>query len=225
MPPTRDSRGDVRDGPPGQHRDVEPVRPGRGDGGEPPQRPAGARLDPRRTRVARAGGQRAVEVGDHQERRARGHQAIERGGDRGRRRDGVGRGARRYGETSTPGRMVVSPRAITSGPMRKSAAAPDGDGKGDGETLGLGPGSARPWRTGTPWPTARRSATGWAMPSGTRRRPDRGQEQQRPEDQRSYGDAGHEAEHDGEPWPHGREGSSTSGRRRAAGATATMPLR
>ncbi len=90
MPPTRVALGDVGDDPPGQHRDVEPLRPGGGDRGESAQRPAGTRFDPRRTRVAQAGGQRAVEVRDHQERRARGHQAVEGSRDDGRRRDGVG---------------------------------------------------------------------------------------------------------------------------------------
>ena len=52
MPPTLARSATSATVRPGQDRDVEPVRPGRGDRGEPAQRPAGTGLDRRGSRVA-----------------------------------------------------------------------------------------------------------------------------------------------------------------------------
>ena len=112
--------------------------------GEPAQRPLGARLDPGGRRVARRARERPVEVGDHQQRGRRLDEPVERGGDLGRRRDRVG-----HGWTSTPGRIVATPRAMTSGPMPPAAPSRTMPSA----SIGCGPGAP-----GDPRPTRRRRA-------------------------------------------------------------------
>ena len=62
-----DPRRDVGRGPAGQDRDGDPLGPGGGDAGEPAEGAPRERHDDRRAGVARALGERAVEVGDDEQ--------------------------------------------------------------------------------------------------------------------------------------------------------------
>ena len=66
-PADPDPRSGIGRGPAGQDRDGQPLRPCRGDAGQPAQRDPGQRNDRGRGRVARALGQRAVEVGQDEQ--------------------------------------------------------------------------------------------------------------------------------------------------------------
>ena len=320
---------------PGEDGGVQPARPRGRDAGQPAQRPTSAGIDARRRGVARAGGQRAVEVGDEQQWPRRGHEPVERRGDR-------SRIARRLaqGVTSTPGRIVWTPRTMTSAPIpprapsrmipsvsiQKWTGRTDGVPRGRGGTVRVEPererrvqfigerrhralvlldvdreddeavvtvpgGEAvhqrelvlarravrahevhpdrlalearevdRPAadpghhqgrgrfadmeRAGRTRRRRRRRGGGDRGGRGRkrvrrsrgrgrggrcggehrRRRRPRAQEQDPPEDQRRRGDAGQEAGDDRQTRPHGRERTSTSGRRRPQGPTATMPV-
>ena len=163
MPPTRTRAGDVGRGPPGQDRDRE--RSGRvgGDAGQATQRPPGERHDRRGAGVARALGQRPVEVGTRRAAapaappagRSRDGRAIPSSARRSRPRPSAVAG---QGVTSTPGR-IVSARGHDVGAdaaqRRRRGRAPRGRGCWRTGGAGRRDGRARCWPTG--WRGARRS--------------------------------------------------------------------
>ena len=96
-------RRDIGDRPTGENGDGQPIRSRCGEPGQAAQRDARERDDPRRSRVARSFGQGAVEVGHHEQTARSSH-------ERGQPRDRPVGGCDGQGRTSTPGRMVCSPK-------------------------------------------------------------------------------------------------------------------
>ena len=149
-----DARGDVGGGPTGQDGDGDTLRPACGDPGQPAQGALGGWHDDRRARVARADGQRPVEVGDDEERPGR---AIETRPDRwrpGSRRDvdpgrsivlpptwtgrGLVRAGRRGGRHAALGRTRRWRRAWACRGRRRRRGQRDGDGTGEATMTALG---------------------------------------------------------------------------------------